>query len=161
LLAGLDHEAGARVRANPYVRLSRARASIQLGSVDARTTHDLDDLANNPRLPEHVRWAAVRWIARAGSGAEPEVGRAFEALDQALRAASLKVPPPADTIRGMRAVIALTHLDRALATRDHQAAATALDDLRQADPGPVEELVRAAERRQHDTCEYVARFYPY
>jgi hypothetical protein len=140
-----------------YVDLARSRAMVALGVVEGgEPMETLRSLASNGRAPAHVRWSAVRWLARLLDENGRDAQR--ETVLQPLIDAAERETGRQRTARSRRV---LTELDFALRRNQEGNAAACVKRLDEVDPGPIGHLVKAATDRQADPGEYVARFYPY
>ena len=140
-----------------YVDLTRARARVCLGLIDDSEPHcTLRSLSADLRVPDHIRWSAVRWLSRllAERGGDPERETALRLM---MEAAAAEIVPQ----RTARTRLALAEMDAALRQERPEDAQKALSDLERLDPGPVGHLITAAQQAERDSSEYVARFYPY
>jgi hypothetical protein len=140
-----------------YVDLALARARVRLGfSQGAEPFESLQSLSGDLRVPSHVRWSAVRWLARLlGKAGDAEVRGSV--LSPLIAAAD---PDEGDDLNA-RTSLALIDLDVALQRGEQRKAQHALELLEELDPGPVGHLIGAAKRLGESAPSYVARFYPY
>jgi hypothetical protein len=149
LLARLDTIGCMSAAGKPYVELSRARARVQLGTLDRAVAERLDRLSSDLSVPAHVRWSAHRWVVRAWRGLG-EKDRAAEGLSDMLRNGR--------TVPHALRYLVLAGLDADIL--EHRAAAedvrAGIARLRDLDPGPMGHL-EAAYREPAD----IIRFYPY
>jgi hypothetical protein len=137
---------------NVYVELARCRAMILLPE-HGKPAAMLSELSAAP--VDHVRWSAIRWMARL-------TGRYDDDGVQSLRAtATAPASSPSDERRRREAstFVALVEIDRAIACGGSTEAERRVDELANFEPGLIGHLLEAAPARQR--AEYVARFYPY
>jgi len=142
----------------PYVVLYRCSARLLLGRSNAADIKALRRLATNEgppapgQVPEHVRWAAIRWLVRYDQAErlhwEPELRRARDAK-------------PPDQEDPAAETAALAGLDTALARHEETEAGAAVEELRRRQRAIVDHLLRAADSGGHSRASYVANFYPY
>ena len=150
-MASLDSSAGA---ADPYVRLARCRALIQLGR-EAESKEFLVALSSDSSLPEHLVFSAARWLARAceyrGDSTRAEATRLT------LRASERDMPLSASRCRAAL----LSELDRAIAFDDAESALSSLDTLRNREPGLLGNLTSNASDSGLPLARWIADAYPY
>jgi len=150
-MASLDSSAGA---ADPYVRLARCRALIQLGR-EAESKEFLVALSSDSSLPEHLVFSAARWLARAceyrGDSTRAEATRLT------LRASERDMPLSASRCRAAL----LSELDRAIALDDAESALSSLDTLRNREPGLLGNLTSNTSDSGLPLARWIADAYPY
>lgn len=120
---------------SPYVQLAWARGQLQLDPGDPDAWAAAAQLADDPSVPAHVRWAAHRW---AGQPYTHALRRAAE-----------------DNLLARRYDV-LVQLDAAVRAGDDEDAQRLVIELARLDPGPVGHL-----RRAGADPATVANLYPY
>lgn len=150
-VASLDSSCGA---GDPYVRLARCRALIQLGR-EAESQESLVALSTDSSLPEHLVFSAARWLARACESRGDSAGA--EATRLTLRASERDVSVSASRCR----VALLSDLDRAVAVDDAESALKSLDALRDREPGLLGNLTSNASGAGLPLARWIADAYPY
>jgi hypothetical protein len=148
---------GLGLAGSAYVDLFRASAQVCLGAADSDGPEStLRALACDAKVAPQVRWSATRWLVRwlVDSGREAESATVLEPL--ATSAASEVAPR-----RVARSRYALVRLDDAVRRSSHEDANGALEAIHELDPGPVGQLMRAADVSRRSPPQYVSVYYPY
>ncbi len=157
--AGLD-PVGAR-----YVDLARGRCLVEMSGarVGRWTGAPLDEaeeilraIERNPTAPDHVRYAARRFLLAICSAAGKEPPAGFELPGDRADGA----PAPNERGRTSRRFQTLARLDDALRSVDVEARESAVRDMAALDPGPTLQLIKAAPQ-DPGPAAYVAALYPY
>lgn len=129
--------------ARDFVRLWRATAELRLGGRQSGIAL-LRELAEGSARDD-LRWSALRHLQAAGDNPE------LKTLRQKAQGGD----------RTAQVYAALIDLDAAVAAGHEPLKRSALDRLREAEPGLLGHLERAACAENTDVASYVARFYPY
>jgi len=137
---------------NPYVRLSRCRALVQLGR-GPESEEDLQALLSDASQPAHVSGAAGRWLARSFD----ERGEA--ALAQQVRGGLRTMADAHSDATAWLRSLELAALDQAILSSDPAESSAAIGRLAAREPGLMRSLLAAAP--PHETAQWVADAYPY
>ena len=130
-----------------YVQLARCKAGLQLHTLsDDELLSDLKKLLDH-RLPDHLHWSAHRWLVR--------LNRDSCRRDDAQKLIDALMASETSDAKTQRALAILDDSD--LSPNWEQA----LTDLQSANPGPLANLLQAAERLVENPARYVATYFPY